>query len=199
MHAGRIVPIATIRFDFQDDIYISAINWRGSHIPSESPRKDYFDFRHSRVRHAGVLEGYFVAPADSFELFMIHHSPTNLDGSLRLAACAAEASSVATSARIDVRIGQSYAMGVEAKGSSSATPDHCAPRLAINPQVQLSARNYGEAHSRLLFLALKYASRIEADFAADALFYVWCRKLAVSGRDHRVCAWEPTRSATTPR
>jgi len=31
-----------LRFDFQDDIYTLALNWRGSDIPSELPRKDLF-------------------------------------------------------------------------------------------------------------------------------------------------------------
>ena len=46
-NAGSIVPIATIGFDFQDDVYTLAINWRGSDIPSQAPRKDYFDSRQS--------------------------------------------------------------------------------------------------------------------------------------------------------
>jgi hypothetical protein len=52
LNAGCIVPIATIRFDFQDDVYTLAINWRGSDIPSQAPRKDYFDFHQSYDKHS---------------------------------------------------------------------------------------------------------------------------------------------------
>src|SRR5215472_3002875 len=52
LHAGCIVPIATIRFDFQDDVYTLAINWRDSDVPSELPRRDYFDFRQSYDKHS---------------------------------------------------------------------------------------------------------------------------------------------------
>jgi len=48
LNAGCIVSIATIRFDFQDDIYTLAINRRGSDIPAEI----YFDFRQSYDKHS---------------------------------------------------------------------------------------------------------------------------------------------------
>src|SRR5262249_34916600 len=115
-----------------------------------------------------------VAPRDSFALLTTHQSPKNLDGSLRSAAWAVAASSVAASAKLDVRIGQppSYEPRIEQDPTPSRAFQTLTRRSAATlPMLSTPrhARTAAELRPPDVFLLMVSSS--DPPYSA---FILWC-------------------------